>query len=62
MKNQDLEIQRHSCSHVMAAAIFKLCPQVKFGIGPAIKDGFYYDFEFPKPIEEKDLEKITQGM
>jgi len=62
MKNQDLEIQRHSCSHVMAATIFKLYPQVKFGIGPAIKDGFYYDFEFPKTIEEKDLEKITQGM
>ena len=46
----------------MAAAILKLYPQVKFGIGPTIKDGFYYDFEFPKPIEEKDLEKITQGM
>jgi len=46
----------------MAAVIFKLYPQVKFGIGPAIEDGFYYDFEFEKPIEEKDLEKITQGM
>ena len=46
----------------MAAAVLKIFPKVKFGIGPAIEDGFYYDFDFAKPIEEKDLEKITQGM
>ncbi|MCJ7786807.1 threonine--tRNA ligase, partial [Patescibacteria group bacterium] len=62
MKNQNLETIRHSCSHVMAAAIFKLYPKTKFGIGPAIEDGFYYDFEFEKPIEEKDLAKITDLM
>jgi len=62
MKNQNLEIMRHSCSHVMAAAVLKLFPKVKLGIGPAIKDGFYYDFEFPKPITEDDLEKITNQM
>jgi threonyl-tRNA synthetase len=62
MKNQNLEIMRHSCSHVMAAVVLKLYPKVKLGIGPAIKDGFYYDFEFPKPITEDDLEKITNQM
>ncbi len=53
----------------MAAAVVKLYPKVKFGIGPAIEDGFYYDFDFPaspagrpKPIEEKDLAKITDLM
>jgi len=46
----------------MAAAILNLWPKVKFGIGPAIANGFYYDFEFPKPIEEKDLNKIEEEM
>ncbi|MCX6725823.1 MAG: threonine--tRNA ligase [Candidatus Shapirobacteria bacterium] len=54
-----LDINRHSCSHVMAAAILKLYPKVKLGIGPSIENGFYYDFDFPEPIEEKDLEKIS---
>jgi threonyl-tRNA synthetase len=58
----NLDIKRHSCSHILAAAVLKLYPKVKFGIGPSIENGFYYDFEFPKTIEEKDLEKITQGM
>lgn len=57
-----LKTMRHSCSHVMAAAVLKLFPKVKFGIGPAIENGFYYDFEFPKPINESDLEKITASM
>ena len=62
MKNQNLETMRHSCSHVMAAAVLKFYPKVKFGIGPAIEDGFYYDFDFPKPITENDLEKISTSM
>ena len=63
MKNKiDLETLRHSTSHLMAAAILNLWPKVKFGIGPAIANGFYYDFEFPKPIEEKDLNKIEEEM
>lgn len=68
-KNDQLAIMRHSCSHVMAAAILRLYPNVKFGIGPAIENGFYYDFDFPaspaggdKPITEKDLQKITDLM
>lgn len=53
---------RHSCSHVLAAAVLKLFPETKLGIGPAIEDGFYYDFEFPKPISEANLEKISALM
>ncbi len=61
-KNNQLEKLRHSCSHLLAAVILKLFPKTKLGIGPAIKDGFYYDFEFEKPITEKDLEKIEKEM
>jgi len=58
-KNSHLDILRHSCSHVLASAVVKLYPQTKLAIGPSIENGFYYDFEFAKPIEEKDLEKIS---
>ncbi len=57
-----MENRRHSCSHVLATAVLKLHPKAKLGIGPAIENGFYYDFEFPKAIEEKDLEKISVEM
>ena len=69
MDKKQLETMRHSCSHVLASAVLKLYPKAKFGIGPAIENGFYYDFEFPaspaggeKPIEEKDLAKISASM
>ena len=63
MAEKKLETMRHSCSHVLAAAVLKLFPKVKFGIGPAIEDGFYYDFDFgKKKITEKDLGKITAEM
>lgn len=61
-KQKNIEIQRHSCSHVLAMAVLKLYPQVKLGIGPAIENGFYYDFDFAKPLEEKDLAKISSLM
>lgn len=54
-----MENIRHSCSHILATAVLKLYPKAKLGIGPAIENGFYYDFELPKAIEEKDLEKIS---
>ena len=58
-----LEKMRHSGSHILAAAVLELYPQVKFGIGPAIEDGFYYDFDFgKKKISENVLEKITAKM
>lgn len=58
----NLDIKRHGCSHILAAAVLELYPKVKLGIGPAIENGFYYDFDFPEPIEEKDLEKISALM
>ncbi|MBP7088193.1 MAG: threonine--tRNA ligase [Candidatus Omnitrophica bacterium] len=59
---EDLDKLRHSCSHVLAAAVKKLYPEAKLGIGPAIEDGFYYDFDIPGGIEEKDLGKIEEVM
>lgn len=58
----NLETLRHSTSHVLATAVEKVYPNVKFGIGPAIENGFYYDFEFPQPISDADLPKIERGM
>jgi threonyl-tRNA synthetase len=55
-----LEKMRHSGSHVLAQAVLKLYPDTKLGIGPAIENGFYYDFEFIEPIEEEDLKKIEK--
>ncbi|AZZ65411.1 threonine--tRNA ligase [Metamycoplasma phocicerebrale] len=52
----------HSTSHLLAAAILKLYPNTKLAIGPAIEEGFYYDFEFENPILESDLPKIEKTM
>jgi len=57
-----IERMRHSASHVLAHAVLKLYPDTKLGIGPAIDDGFYYDFELSQPIEEKDLKAIEDEM
>jgi threonyl-tRNA synthetase len=53
---------RHSASHVMAQAVKRLFPDVKLAIGPAIEDGFYYDFAKPEPFTPEDLVKIEGGM
>jgi threonyl-tRNA synthetase len=55
-------IFRHSSAHVMAEAVQDLFPGVKFAIGPAIEDGFYYDFEPPRPFTPEDLPKIETRM
>lgn len=57
-----LEILRHSTSHVMAQAVKHLYPDVKLAIGPAIKDGFYYDFDFTDKLTSDDLPKIEEEM
>jgi threonyl-tRNA synthetase len=57
-----LERMRHSASHVLAQAVLKLYPDAKLGIGPAIENGFYYDFEFSEPLAEEDLPKIEKEM
>jgi threonyl-tRNA synthetase len=53
-----LYVLRHSSAHLLAEAVRKLHPGVKVAIGPPIENGFYYDFEFPEPITEADLEQI----
>ena len=53
-----LFVLRHSTAHLLAEAVVRLHPGVKIAIGPPIADGFYYDFEFPEPISEADLEAI----
>ena len=53
-----LAVLRHSTAHLLAEAVRRLYPGVKVAIGPAIENGFYYDFEFPEPIGEDALEKI----
>ncbi len=58
----DIEKIRHSFAHVMAEAVQHLYGEVKFGIGPAIQDGFYYDFLFPKPVTDEDLSAIEKEM
>src|SRR3989338_3899838 len=58
----NLQTLRHSASHVMAHAVKELWPDVKLGIGPAIEDGFYYDFDKKEPFAPEDLVKIEKGM
>ena len=53
-----LYVLRHSSAHLLAEAVRRLYPGVKVAIGPPIENGFYYDFEFPEPITEADLERI----
>ena len=54
-KRDRLQMIRHSAAHVMAQAVQSLFPDVKLGIGPAIEDGFYYDFDLPRTLTPEDL-------
>ncbi len=58
----DIERMRHSLAHVLAEAVRHLYPGTKFGIGPAIQDGFYYDFLFPQTVTNDDLPAIEKEM
>ena len=60
--HSELDAMRHSAAHVMAGAVLELFPGAKLGIGPAITDGFYYDFELPRPLTPDDLSAIEAGM
>ncbi len=62
MKEKDLEMYRHSCSHVLAKAVDKLFAGTKNTIGPAISDGFYYDFDIEHIITPDDFKKIEKEM
>jgi threonyl-tRNA synthetase len=57
-----LEIFRHSCAHLLAQAVIELFPGVQYGVGPAVENGFYYDFLMPRPLMESDLEPIAGKM
>lgn len=68
MKKADLEAIRHSCAHVMAAAVLELWPRTRLGVGPVIEAGFFYDFELrdeagkPVKLSETDFPKIEKRM
>ena len=58
----EIEKIRHSAAHILAASVKQLFPKVKLGMGPAIDDGFYYDFYIEKPFAEEDLKNIEEKM
>ncbi|MBP3752873.1 MAG: threonine--tRNA ligase [Pyramidobacter sp.] len=60
--DEGLDIVRHSTAHLLAEAVCHLYPGAVVAIGPTIKDGFYYDIQFPEPISESDLPKIEKEM
>src|SRR3954469_10801843 len=60
--HSDLDAMRHSTAHVMAEAVLDLYPGTELGIGPAIADGFYYDFKVDRPLTPADLAKIEERM
>ncbi len=62
MADISIEKIRHSMAHVMAEAVTGLIPGTKVAIGPSIDNGFYYDFDLPRPLSEEDLEEITVRM
>jgi len=61
-KKNNLEILRHSASHVLAAAVLEMFPEAKLAIGPAIENGFYYDFDLPRTLIPEDLEILEEKM
>ena len=61
--NEELnKIFWHTTSHILAQAVKRLYPNTKLGIGPAIENGFYYDFKVEKPLTEEDINKIEEEM
>jgi len=60
--SKELEAKRHTLAHLLAAAVMKMHPDAKRTIGPAIDDGFYFDFEFSSPLSEKDFPKLEKEM
>src|SRR5581483_547394 len=62
MSYTPIQRMRHSAAHVMAEAVQELFPDARFAIGPAIEDGFYYDFDLPRPLTPEDLPEIERRM
>ena len=61
-KEIELSTLRHSTAHVMAEAVLEMFPDAQIAIGPAIENGFYYDFDLPRPLTDADLETVTKNM
>ena len=61
-EDEELEIMRHSAAHILAEAVQSIFPDARFGIGPAIEDGFYYDFDLPRSLTPDDLPLIETKM
>src|SRR5436305_10210025 len=61
-KNEKLDTKRHSLAHIMAASILEIFPEAKFGVGPVIEDGFYYDIHLNRPLTPEDLQGIEKRM
>ncbi len=59
---EKMEIKRHSSAHILAGAVFEMFPDAKFAIGPAIENGFYYDFDLPRTLIPEDLEILEDKM
>jgi len=59
---QKLDALRHSTSHIMAEAVLRMFPEAKIAIGPAIENGFYYDFDLPRNLTPEDLRSIEESM
>ena len=64
MEHRHVELLRlrHSTAHVMAEAVLRIFPEAKLGIGPAIENGFYYDFDLPRSLNPEDLEVLEAQM
>ena len=60
--NQQIDILRHSCAHILATAVLEMFPEAKFGIGPTIENGFYYDFDLPRTLIPEDLLILEEKM
>ena len=61
-EDSDLYRIRHSAAHVMAQAVVEIFPEAKYTIGPPIENGFYYDFDLPRPLTPEDLKAIEKRM
>jgi len=61
-KNTKIEAIRHSLAHLLAAAVLEVFPKAKLGIGPVIENGFYYDFQLPRPLQPDELKKLEKRM
>jgi threonyl-tRNA synthetase len=60
--DEGLAVLRHSCAHVLAQAVQEALPKARLGIGPPVRDGFYYDFDVPTPFTPEDLRRLEKAM